>query len=210
MVKKINAVVILGGGLVKDKNGWRTTKFNEGDNFGGLGDNLRVAAGFFLYKDFYKSISDLMVAVLGGRGQLKDVPDAPTVASVLKRELIKFGIPADKILEEDQSGNTYQQLKELQKLILDKGWDDISVISNQYHLPRVSAMIECGEELKELRQMLAIGKINLLAAEKILVDYDAINWKDYIKKAYADESMKRRVELEQKGVADIKSGAYKL
>ncbi len=135
---KNQAIVIIGGGLVKDKEGfWRTTTFKEGDDFGALGDNLRVVAGSILAKKY----PDALVIALGGKGQLEKIKDAPTVASIIKKELVSLGIDPLKIICEEKSGSTFQQLRELKKIIEDKRIESLLIISNKYHLPRVEAML---------------------------------------------------------------------
>ena len=93
---KKNIIIVLSGGLKKTKNGWRTTNFNDkGDNFGISGDRLRVVAAGFLYDN---KLSQLVI-VSGGKGQLKGVlPGRITLASVIKDELVRIGIPAENII----------------------------------------------------------------------------------------------------------------
>lgn len=203
-VKKKTAIVILGGGLKKDETGqWRTTNYDEpGDNFGVSGDRLRVVAAGYLYKNNPEQI----IIASGGKGHLKDIPDAPTVAEVLKKELIELGIPEEVIIKEN-SGNTFQQLQELKKIINKKGLKNIGLLSNEWHLPRIKAMLE---QFKELKQIFDLTKVEFLSAEKICLEYDRETWQEIIEQAYQNEELKKRIELEQKGVQDIKKGRYKI
>lgn len=208
--QKIDAVVILGGGLKKDKNGWRTTNFNEGDNFGCLGDRLRVPAGAFLYKNFKKINPNLLMVASGGRGQYKDVPGAPAVSSVLKKELVELGVKRGDIIIEDKSGTTYQQLKELRRLILKNNWNKIVILSNRCHLPRVAALIENVKNLEFLKRRLETKKIFLISAENVLLKYEKKKWKNIIERAYKSKLMKNRLVLEKQGIKQLKAGLYKL
>jgi len=74
---KIDAVVILGGGLKKDKNGWRTTRFSDavagGEPADAFGDRLRVVAGYFLYRNELRENQDSVILVSGGCGRFKKV-----------------------------------------------------------------------------------------------------------------------------------------
>lgn len=205
IVNEKTAIVILGGGLKKDANGrWRTTNYDEpGDNFGVSGDRLRVVAAGYLYKNNPKQI----IIASGGKGQLKDIPDAPTVSEVLKKELMELGVPEEIIIEEKKSGNTYQQLQEIKKIIKDKGLKNISLLSNEWHLPRIKEMIETMPELKEIFNL---TKVEFLSAEKICLEYDKEAWQETIEQAYKSEGLKERIEREQKGVQDIKEGKYKI
>ncbi len=209
MSSRLDAVVILGGGLKKDKTGWRTTNFNEGDNFGALGDRLRVEAGYLSYVDNCKFNADLLILTSGGKGQLKNIAGAPTIASVLKKELLGLGVPPGAIITEEKSGNSYQQLKELAAIISSSGWNQVAIISNRYHLPRVRAMIESFRDLDLLKTLLFDGNLKLLSAEEVLIDKEPKKWRDSIAATYQSQSMKERIALEQKGVEQIKAGSYK-
>lgn len=201
-MNKEKAIVILGGGIKKIKDKWRTTSFQEGDEFGALGDRLRVIAGSYLYNDD----RELTIIALGGKGQLKKFPDAPPVSSVIKEELIERGIPENVIIEEDKSGSTYEQLQELKSIIHDKNFESVIIISNEYHLPRIQAIIKQDVELKKMLNTL---QIEVKSAEKSLIEHEP-GWEKVIKSIYGGEAMQERIALEQKGVRDIKEGKYKL
>jgi hypothetical protein len=201
-----NAIVVLGGGLVKEKGKWRTTNFSDkGDKFGALGDRLRIVAASYLYKDNPEQI----IIASGGRGQIKAGSDEPAVATVIKKELEGLAVPANKIIKETKSKNTYTELIELQKIIKEKGLKRITIISNKYHLPRLEAIIKHCPELIRLKKMFAVSKLTLKSAEEILIKYDSPNWQKTITKAYKNAGMKERIKLERKGVKDIKMGKYK-
>lgn len=202
MQKEKNVIAIIGGGLKKENGKWRTTNFNEGDNFAVQGDRLRVVASSY----FYKNNPDLLMIVLGGKGQYKDIPNAPTVASIIKKELVKLGVLAEKIIKEEQSGNTWQQLQELKNVIAEQELVDVIVISNEYHLPRIKAMIEKDIDLKKMYED---GKIKLQSAEEVVIKYEPEQKKE-IERVYQSKAMQERIALEQKGVRDIKEGRYKL
>ncbi len=209
MKQSLVVVVILGGGLKRDASGWRTTNFDEGDNFGSLGDRLRVVAGQILYKDFRNQNKDALVVVSGGRGQLRNAPDAPTVASILKKELMDLGVPESIILVEENSNNTFEQLIELNKMIKARGWQNLAIVSNEYHLPRIGAMIGHGPGLETLKALSVNGKIFLVSAEEKLLDNDRERWQKLIEGAYKTKGMRERISLEKQGVKQIKSGVYK-
>ena len=204
-VNKKTAIVILGGGLKKDETGkWRTTNYDEpDDNFGVSGDRLRVVAAGYLYKNNPEQI----IIASGGKGQLKDIPDAPTVSEVLRKELMELGVPEKIIIEEKNSGNTYQQLQEIKKIINDKKLKNIGILSNEWHLPRTKEMMET---LPELKEIFNLTKVEFLSAEKICLEYDRETWQEIIEQAYQSEELKKQIELEQKGVQDIKEGRYKI
>jgi len=198
------AIVIFGGHLVKDANGlWKTTNFDESDEYGVLGDRLRIEAGSFLYQEN----KQLTVIALGGRGQLAKIPDAPAVSEIIKSELVKLNVPEKNIITENESGSTYDQLREMKKIIRKKNFGEAVIISNKYHLPRIRAMIEQWD--RDLADWLYQGKISLLAAEEVIIKYQPERAEE-IKRAYDTVAMRERIGLEQKGVSEIKAGTYKL
>lgn len=194
-----NAIVILGGGLAKDKNGqWHSTGF-KGPVFA---SHLRVLAGGYLFK---KNPASLVIAS-GGKGYLKNTAGAPTVAQIIKRELIAMGIPTKSILEENSSNNTYQSLQKIKKVALTQKINKIAIVTNQYHLGRVRAFIGQNAEMKKL---LKDNKIKLVAAESI-VQRRKPELKNKIKTLYQSDKMKAVAALERAGIRQIKRGTYNL
>lgn len=197
------AFFILGGALKNENGRWRTTEFQGGDHFGVTGDRLRVIAGQYLFE----KNPETTLIVSGGRGQYKDLPDAPAIASVLRDELISRGVPDEAIVVEDESGNTYEQLQALKKIVQAGTFAEITIISNRYHLPRIQAMIE--ELDPELKQEFEEGTISLQSAEEILIAHKP-EWKKEIDAAYALPTMQERIAGEEKGIRDLREGKYKI
>lgn len=195
----------MGGGLVKDKQSgkWRTTNYFEGDNFGAMGDRLRVLAADCLFREG----PEQLIIASGGKGQLRDIPDAPTVAEAIKNELIEIGVPAESIIQEDQSNNTWQQLQGLKNFISRGETESIKIISNGWHLPRIKAMIEADRGLLKLFEK---NIIIMKSAEEVLIADNPKKWEKEIEAAYESEAMKERIRLEEKGIKDIREGNYKL
>lgn len=205
---KVNTtIVIFGGSLKKDDatGRWRTTNFDEGDRFGVQGDRLRVVAGGMLAEDYPEST----VIALGGRGQLKDIPDAPAVADAIKRELIELGVAEDRITTERESGSTYQQLVAFQSMLPAGKNMDLIFVSNRYNVPRIQAMIEYAPGLDTLKDLLNNHGIRLESAEEIAIKHEPEAWQEIIDRAYHSEAMQQRISLEEKGVAEIRVGTYR-
>ena len=201
---KKSTIVIIGGCLVrKNDGGWRTTNFEEGDNFGIIGDRLRVVAASYLYNDS----PDERIIALGGRGQYNHIPGVPPIAIVVKQELISLGVPEDKIVVETKSDNTFQQLQALGHISQKEGIKKIKIISNEYHLPRVKALAGMIAELGEIANY---SNLEIISAEHILIKYNPREWKAAIESAYLSEQMKRKIKLEEKGVKMIKNGTYRM
>lgn len=199
MVKKTNLIIIFGGGMKKNKDGtWQTRNYNQENRHGSSGDRLRVLAGYYLYND---STNSLIVAS-GGKGTYKNISDAPPVSSVLKKELVELGIPKNKIIEENKSDSTYQELLWLKKFLTKEKYGEVKIISNKYHLPRIKIMAN-------LPSINLAGKIKIISAEEILIKYDPKKWQKIIKLAYAHPKMKKRIALEKIGIKTLKSGNYK-
>lgn len=197
------AIILIGGGLKEENGLWRTTNFEEGDNFGAMGDRLRVEAVAVLSN---KNL-EARVFVLGGKGQNKDNPIAPTVASVNASELQTLGVSPDRIILEENSNNTWQQLKELGD-ILEKEKENFSqvyLVSNKWQIPRIKVM---SEKNGSIRHHKALEKIQFLNAEDILIEEDKEKWEALIEEAYATEGMEKRISLENKGIEDIRTGKY--
>ena len=194
-------ILILGGILIKDKNKWRTTNFDDqGDNYGALGDRLRVLAGNLQYQKNKEAV----IIAAGGLGQLEGIKDAPTVASVIKSELIELGVPKEKIIIEAKSGTTYEQLQLNIKNIQAVGAEKIFIISNRYHLPRIKALIKYKPRLQEFYGQ----NSELVEAEKVLILHNPQKWENKLASIYESQGLKDRISLEQKGIDDIKSGKY--
>jgi uncharacterized SAM-binding protein YcdF (DUF218 family) len=197
------AIIVLGGSLWKDKNIWRTINVGQGeDESGFINDRWRVIAAYYLWQQD----TEFLIVTSGGKGQLTNVPGAPTVSSVIKRELEEMGVPGEAILEEDNSGNTYEQLKVLPTLARTNKIGKLIVISNEWHLSRIKAMLERSPGLAEAWSSI---QLELIAAEEILLRSNPNTWSNKVLKARESPEMKKRLALEEKGVQDIYSGNYK-
>ena len=86
--------------------------------------------------DYLEEHPDMTIVVSGGQG-----PDEPsTEARAMYDYLVANGVDGDKILLEDQSHNTVQNLRYTAQLLAEEGYDtteDIVVVSNGFHLTRV-------------------------------------------------------------------------
>ncbi len=196
---KRDAIVILGGGLIKDKNGqWHSTRF-KGPVFA---SHLRVFAGYYLFK---KNPASLMIAI-GGKGYLKSIAGAPTVSQIIKNELVAMGVPPKSILEEKKPNNTYQSLQKIKNIMLSQKINKIDMVTNQFHLGRIRAFISQDAVMKKL---LKYNKIRMVAAEPIVKIYKP-ELKNKIKMLYQSDKMKAVIALERTGIRQIKNGKYDL
>lgn len=191
-MKISNAILILGGGLTYQNGHWQSCGF-RGPVFG---SQLRVLAGSYLFGQNHKQI----IIASGGRGYLKEIKNAPTVATVITRELTALQVPRKNILEEKKSNNTYQQLMNFKKLLRKSNPACVRIISNKYHLARVKALIKRDAVLKKY---LLRKKIQLISAESVVVKYSP-KMKMQIKKLYTGMGMKEVIKKERVGIRQIK------
>ena len=67
-------------------------------------------------------------------GQVKDAPRSE--ASAMKRYLMDAGIPDEKILQEDQSVNTFENLRNTRAIMDACGLKRAALVTSDYHLER--------------------------------------------------------------------------
>lgn len=79
--------------------------------------------------DYLKQNKQTKVIVTGGQGQDEDISEA----EALRRYYTENGISADRILMEDQSVNTYENIKFAKKLY---SFNEAVIVSNDFHLYR--------------------------------------------------------------------------
>ncbi|MBU1131469.1 YdcF family protein [Patescibacteria group bacterium] len=205
-MKSKEAIVVLSAGIKKDSQGeWKNTDLNQEDNsYGAPGGNLRVLAASILYKQN----PDQYIIASGGRGwDIKnDKAGRPDLSKIIKAELTDLGIPGEVIIEENNSNNTYQQLKELKKIIENYNLKYLKIITNQWHVHRVKAMLEHLDELKDLLKQV---EIKFITAEEVVIKDNPGKWQKEIDSVYQSDWLKQRIKMEQQGLKQIKNGTYK-
>lgn len=85
--------------------------------------------------DYLQKYSTVKAIVTGGQGADED----RTEASVMADYLIEHGIAEDRVLLEDQSTTTYENLLFAKKL-LPENTTSITIISNDFHLKRATIL----------------------------------------------------------------------
>ena len=136
---------------------------------------------------------------------MKNIPDAPTLAEVISRELRELGVPKENIIEEKESGSTYQQLLALAKIVKENLAEKIMIVSNRYHLPRIEAMVRYAPDLQDFSRL----NIVFQPAEDVLIKHNSTEWEAEIDRAYASPEAKELEKKEQNGVRQIREGTYK-
>ena len=145
------------------------------------------------------------IIALGGRGQLENIPDSPPVSEIIKDELVELGVKPEDVVCERNSGNTFRQLVELGKIVNKEKLKKIALITNEWHFPRIRAMLEYNPVLT--KQFFGC-KILFTNAESILLKYDSEKWRKVIEVAHESDAMKKRIARESAGVKQIKEGTY--
>lgn len=94
-----------------------------------LKNRLDVAA------DYLHAYPHVKAIVSGGQGEDED----RTEASVMYDYLVNKGIAADRIIQEDQSTSTYENLA-FSKQLIPKEIKSMTIVSNDFHLKRASML----------------------------------------------------------------------
>lgn len=79
-----------------------------------------------------------LIVVTGGQGADEPRPEG----QVMYDYLLKKGVPADRLICEDHSVNTRQNLREAAALLSGRGATRVLIVTSDYHLPRAIAMAE--------------------------------------------------------------------
>jgi len=194
----MKALIVLGGGLIFDQKAkiWRTCGFGEGDGHGVTISMLRVHAGAVLFKE---GSYDLLVS--SGRGLLSfNDPAIPAEGDVMQKELLELGIPQDKIVVENHSNNTFEQLRYLRKLCDEKQITEVGFITNEWHVPRVWTMIM-------MDPALGFSTAKFFAAEEVLQSRRF--FVEEIESTRTDPGTMRRKARELQGILNLILGTYK-
>lgn len=123
--------------------------------------------------EYLTSYPQAKAVVSGGQGSGEDV----TEAYCMKKWLTEKGISADRIIEEDKSTSTIENLKfSNEKIIADSGNSEnkIAVLSSEYHLYRAKEIAKSiGIDAKGVagHTSLPVMKINYFIREGIAVTY---------------------------------------
>jgi len=142
-------------------------------------------------------------------------PNEPTMASVSKAELIRKGVDEERIILEERSFSTITQYTEMIKEAVDHGWSRITVVINDYYVPRATALyehlgtiVENDEFQQTLKQFHAMnGTVSFVVAEEILglVNERYTRYFDAVKQT---DAYKKSILMEAKGLQDLLDGKY--
>lgn len=199
-----DVVVILGGNIRKRKDGvWRTTNFEEGEEKS-IGAHGRIVAAADLYRKGKAKNFIVCTGVsshLPGQPGILD-PEAPTEAEIMASELERQGVPKELIIKEDRSDSTLANIIEALKIIKDRDFKSVALLTSFWHLERAMVMME------SQRPDIEGISITPLSSEDILAERSR-HHKNLIEKVKKTPSMEKRIKAEKKGLEAFKSGNYK-
>lgn len=116
-----DAVIMLGGGATADTR-----------DVDGLGNLSGSAANRLLTAARLQKKLDVPIILSGGQVYA----DSGREAQIAKRMLLSLGIPADKIMIEDQSLNTKQNAQFVHKLLNEQGYRKPILVTSAFHMER--------------------------------------------------------------------------
>lgn len=92
----------------------------------------RLEEGLRLYNEGFGEY----IIVSGGRGRGEDIAEA----EAMKNYLVSRGVNSDKIIMEDQSFSTMENIKYSYIKMKEYNFNTVVIVSNKYHLKRASMM----------------------------------------------------------------------
>ncbi len=207
-----DAIFLFSAGTVREigEDGlitYRSTKKNEGDAFGILWGEARVLATAELLMHFSKAI----VVTTSFRA-----PNEPSHAEIIRDELKNISIDSNRIFLEEKSKDTLSQIGESLKLIVNKKWQKVAIVTNEYHIPRVTAMYEHFQDLvpqdEEAVDTIITARslgieIVFVAAESILPYHDK-KFTAIIENVKKSQEYRKRLLNEKRGLEMVLSGEY--
>jgi vancomycin permeability regulator SanA len=192
-------VVVLGGNIIKSGDRFITTPYEKGTtkSFGAQG---RVITAALLY---HLGVSDCLLLSTGKTDP--ENPDAPSEASVMKAELLVFGVPEPCMHLEENSRTTEENARELVKLLTTEPFKEkqiIGVITSSWHIRRTDAFLK-------REGIHAAGRtIKYISSDTMICRY-LPEFRGDIHVIYQRQEMKDRIQDERNGYNALKKGTYK-
>lgn len=211
------SVFILSGGIKPESvardnpedDGYRSLAYSDTDG-GGLisGGKARVIAGAEIAKHFPEIT--IVTTSVEKSGDLSH-------ASVMKEELMHRGVEEERILMEEQSTNTVSELTEMLLLAIENGWKKIGLVTSEYHIPRVSRMLELLEpisrdvssEFANALRKYQDGELEvvMIPAESVLESVSS-KYKLLFDQVRNSKEYNLRQAAEAQGITDLNNGSY--
>jgi len=214
--KEPDALIVLSAGIrqqtVKGEptGRWKSVAWGHAGDLGlHTGSRTRVSAGAFIAKAFPE------IPVVANSYNRNNA-DEPTMASVVKGELIQRGVEEDRIVLEEESFSTITQYIEALRLATENKWKNVAVMINEYYEPRAKAIFTHLAEIvddpvvQKLVNTFADkgGRFVFVNSESVLRTVDPLYIK-YFEEIYRSPQYKEMLGKEAQGLEDIKAGRYK-
>jgi uncharacterized SAM-binding protein YcdF (DUF218 family) len=116
-----DAIVALAGNFY-------ATNWSQPEAEPGFTTYLRTAHAAWLFHHW----KPLPIVVSGGTGQAGD----PTIADLMRRQLIEEGVPDSMITVENHSQTTYENATGVARILLPQGLRRIVLVTEAFHMPR--------------------------------------------------------------------------
>ena len=214
---KPEAIFVLSSGIVeKSKGQYRSGSYAVRDNKGFLsGGKARSIAAAEIAQVF----TEAPVITMS-----KTAVHEPSQASVMAAEIQSKGIDKSRFVQLEQSHDTFSELLEIIKLIIERNWRHVVVVNNEFQIPRAELMLaqlstlfesneskfpEFKQAVSEYKLRKGQIKIVFVPAEQVLPFRRGV-YGGLIKKVKESAMWQERVEKENKGVEDLEEGNYKL
>lgn len=198
-----DAVVTLGGGLQRRGDEYYPADYRDSDEFGMLGGHMRLHAALLL---LISGTSDTFLFTTGvyEKSKKKFGPDVPPESAVyaerFREELTKMTqAPKPALIAETVSTTTAENVCEIIKMAGQRGWKMVAVVTSNYHVPRVRALIKRDQKWRP-----GDAEIHVMPAEDVVRKLDPGIYDDEIEQAYALPSARTRLESEQRRLAELK------
>jgi uncharacterized SAM-binding protein YcdF (DUF218 family) len=200
-----DAVIVLGGGIVKDGERFVSTTYADSDPFGMLGGRMRIIAAAVLAK---RQAANTFVFTTGVSAKTIEMfgAEAPSEADIYAKEFAtQLGAISTKpnVVLEDRSQNTKGNMQESLDIVRTHSWRRIAYLSSRYHLPRSEALVSIVDP--EISNQV---DITYLSAEEIVREHLPGVYDQEINAAYASDAGLLRIQNEHAGLQAIFGGAY--
>jgi hypothetical protein len=205
------AIRVLAGGSSRIESegeiAWRSPGFCESPY---TGANYRVAAVAI-------GATALNVPIIVGSKYPNNEFPAPN--DVMKEELQKLGVGVE-IIEDPDSIDTIAEIVGLLAEAEKRGWNEVAVVTNKYHLPRTEAIIKnlgwltfSDERTEDVESALKrinedSLRVNIVAAEKVIRNYDPGLYNEYLIPDLNKSDMGIRNKKEEFGISGLNEGKY--
>src|SRR3989344_1923662 len=143
----------------------------------------------------------------------------PTHASVYASEIQRLGVPKERILMEENSVNTIEELVEIIKMAVQHDWHNVAIIRNDFCVERTREMLtqlpslakpDDHEFVEAFRKFNDSGrKITFVTAEDILLVRNP-RYARLLEKVRDTPAYKKRVGAEAQGLSDLRNSRYKI